>query len=388
MYMNIKKFFVKHWFLIVILVLATVLRFYKLGQYPIHLTNDEAALGYNAYSILKTGRDEHGTLMPIIFQSFGDWKPGFYVYLTVPSVAILGLTEFAVRFPSAFAGVAAVYLVYLLGKKLFDRKLGLFAALALALMPWHIHFSRGAWEANVALTLLLAGLWFLFKSFEKNKYLVVSAAFFALTLWTYQSAKLASALPLLAILIVYRDKFFSIKKHILAKAFVIGILISIPVVLSVFNGKGGRLEVMSVFSYPRPEEYIQKTVLSQENIQKGDLTYLLFHSEGLNLARGVIGRYSNYFSGRFLFFEGDWSNPKHTSPDVGYLLLIDIPILLVGAWSMLSKSKERSYLFVFLWLLLAPVPAALTRDSAHGSEIFGSGNTFVFYTCVWNIRNL
>src|SRR3989344_1369248 len=99
-----KRFF----FLAIIFLFALALRTVNLGDHPSGLTWDEAGLGYNAYSILKTGRDEFGTFLPIVFKSFGDYKPGIYVYLTVPSVAIFGLTEFAVRFPSALFGALAV----------------------------------------------------------------------------------------------------------------------------------------------------------------------------------------------------------------------------------------------------------------------------------------
>src|SRR3990167_6493140 len=99
----------KNRLLILILVFATVLRLWKLGSIPPHLAPDEASLGYNAYSILKTGRDEYGKFLPFVFKSFGDYKPGLYIYTTVLSVAILGLTEFAVRFPSALAGILSVY---------------------------------------------------------------------------------------------------------------------------------------------------------------------------------------------------------------------------------------------------------------------------------------
>lgn len=359
-------------FLVGILILGSLLRFYNLGQVPIHLTNDEAALGYNAYSILKTGRDEHGQLLPIVFQSFGDWKPGLYVYLTLPSIAIFGLNEFAVRFPSAFLGVVSVFLVYLIGKKLFNEKVGLFTALSFALMPWSIHFSRGAWEANAALALLLGGVWFFLISLEKSKFILPSALLFGLTLWTYQSAKLASFLPLLALALVYlvpylqKGKAIPIKSKHLFQAILVGVVVSVPIASSLFTGKGGRLEVMSVFSYTRPEEYIKETILDQEQITKSDPLFTLFHSETFNLSRGVAGRYFNYFSGRFLLFEGDWSNPKHTSPNSGYLLYASIPILLVGAASLMKQIDKKGYKFVFLWLLLAPIPAALTRDSAHG----------------------
>jgi len=97
----------KKYILLIIILVAAVLRLWKLGSIPPHLTPDEAALGYNAYSILKTGRDEYGELLPIIFKSFGDFKPGLYVYFTAPLIAILGLNEWSVRLPSAIAGVFA-----------------------------------------------------------------------------------------------------------------------------------------------------------------------------------------------------------------------------------------------------------------------------------------
>jgi len=106
-----------------IFLLALAIRTVNLGNHPPGLTWDEAGLGYNAYSILKTGRDEHGIFMPLIFKSFGDYKPGIYVYLTVPSIAVFGLTEFAVRFPSALAGTLTVLFTYFLAKELFRRSL-------------------------------------------------------------------------------------------------------------------------------------------------------------------------------------------------------------------------------------------------------------------------
>ena len=79
---------IKNWLLIGILVLAAALRLVNLSSVPPHLTQDEASLGYNAYSILKTGKDEYGQLLPVVFKSFGDYKPGLYIYLTVPTVAV------------------------------------------------------------------------------------------------------------------------------------------------------------------------------------------------------------------------------------------------------------------------------------------------------------
>src|SRR3989304_9431060 len=105
--------------LLTIIFLAAILRFYKLGTNPPGLYWDEAVLGYDAYSILNTGKDHHGETLPLFSESFGDWKLPGYHYLLVPSIAIFGLNEFAVRFPSALLGTLTVLLTYLLVKELF-----------------------------------------------------------------------------------------------------------------------------------------------------------------------------------------------------------------------------------------------------------------------------
>jgi 4-amino-4-deoxy-L-arabinose transferase-like glycosyltransferase len=361
---------------------AAILRLWRLSTVPPHLTPDEAALGYNAYSILKTGKDEYGNLLPIIFKSFGDYKPGLYIYLTVPFVALFGLNEFAVRLPSALMGVAAVWLIYLIVRELFPREkkfsilnsqfsISEIAAFLLAINPWHVHFSRGAWEVNVSLTLTLAGIYFFLKSLKEAKFLYLSAISFALTLLTYQGAKLATAIAILVLIIAFwRDFWASLasKRGPLFGSLLVGFLISLPIMLSFFQGKTGRLEVFSLFSYPRPPEYTQ-AFLDQVNEKVGSLNYYLYYSESLNFARAILGRWFNHFSGRFLFFEGDWQNPRHSAPNQGMLLLADLVFLIAGTVSLV-RLKNKTFTFIFLWLILAPLPAALSRDQVQAVRAY------------------
>src|SRR5581483_10975161 len=128
--------------LVGIIVLAFVLRFWHLNSYPA-LNADEASIGYDAYSLIQTGKDQHGNAWPIDFQSFNDYKPGLYVYIVLPFVKLFGLNEWSVRIPNAFIGVVTVYIVYLLVKELFGKEkehLAFLAALFLAISPWHIQF--------------------------------------------------------------------------------------------------------------------------------------------------------------------------------------------------------------------------------------------------------
>src|SRR3990167_2772064 len=149
--------------LLIIVILATILRFYQLGQNPPSLDWDETAHGYNAYSILKTGRDEYAYKLPLYFRSFDDYKPPIYTYLVVPSVAVFGLNDFAVRFPSAFLGVLAVIFTYLMVYELFKNKtIAFLSSLFLAISPWHLQFSRVAFETNSAVFWSVLGTWAFF----------------------------------------------------------------------------------------------------------------------------------------------------------------------------------------------------------------------------------
>ena len=374
--------------LIPILILAAVLRLWGLAINPPHLAPDEAALGYNAYSILKTGKDEYGKVLPIIFKSFGDYKPGLYVYLAAPFIAAFGLNEFSVRLPSALAGIAAVWLLYSVLGLLFPGRRGISTAGAflLAINPWQIHFSRGAWEANVSLTLTLAGIYFFLRSLREHKYLILSAVFFALTYITYQGAKLATTIPIIILAVVFWKEILKIEKKVVAKAVILGFLIFFPVALSFLQGRTGRLEVSSVFSYPRPAEYLQD-FLDQGKEKVGGLTYYLFHSEALNFTRGILGRWFNHFSGRFLFFEGDWQNPRHSAPNSGMLIFADLVFLIVG-FTALVRLRQKGALFVLLWLVLAPLPAALSRDQVHAVRTLNMAIPLVIISAFWVITLL
>ena len=377
--MKITNFFTIHFsrLIIIILLLAGVLRLWNLNNVPPHLTPDEAALGYNAYSILKTGRDEYGKFMPLIFKSFGDYKPGLFVYATVPFVGIMGLNEWSVRLPSALFGITIVYLLYLISKKMFiennslpeNKLLPLIVALVASTNPWLIYFSRGAWEVNLSLMLTLFGLLFFLKSFSNYKFLILSSLFFAMTLLAYQGAKLSTGIVLVLLVVVYWKKFWSIPKKYLISSVFLGFLISLPILFSLFSGQTGRLEVFSVFSYPRPKDYIE-VMLNQGGEKIGDIKYYLYHGETYNFLRGVLGRWFNHFSGRFLFFEGDWSNPRHSAPYQGVLLLIDMVGLVVGLFVIFKDKINKENAILLFWLVLSPLPAILSRDQVHAVRSF------------------
>jgi len=369
---------------ILIFLLALFLRTYKLGSYPVSLTWDEAALGYNAYSILKTGKDEYGSVLPLIFKSFGDYKPGLYVYLAVPFVWLIGLSELAVRFPSALLGSLLAIVGYCLAKRLTSsERFGIIFSILLAINPWLIHFSRGAWEANVTVFEIFLAF-YLFINGIKNKNnlsLFFSSVLFGLTFITYQGAKVFTWLVVFGLVAIWRREMPKLSTR---KIF----LLALPLVASflvvswglVAGETAGRLKVMSVFSYSRPIEVIQQ--IKKEGGVSESLFFPLFHSEGLSFLRGILGRYFNHLSAKFLFFEGDWSSRRHNTTYFGMMYLASLPFLILGLIITLGrKPKKHDYLFLF-WLLMAPVPAAITRDSIQGVRSLPMAVPLVYFEAV------
>src|SRR3989304_1674524 len=127
---------------IAILFLCLVLRFYKITEVPASLNGDEASNTYNAYSILKTAKDEYGNFLPLVNRSFDDYKPPAYMYFTVPAVWVFGLSEFAARLPSAIFGVLTYVSIFFLAKNLINSNAVAYGSFfLLSVTPWHIQFS-------------------------------------------------------------------------------------------------------------------------------------------------------------------------------------------------------------------------------------------------------
>ncbi len=345
-----------------IICLASVLRLYKLAEEPPGLTWDEAALGYNAYSLLKTGADEYGVPLPLTLKSFGDYKPAMYAYFDVPSTAIFGLNEFGTRLPSALFGIGAVAIVFFLAKRLFvSNAVALTAAFVLAVSPWHIQFSRGAWEANVALTITLLGLLCFLKGLENTKWLFGATICFVLTLYTYQSSRLFVPLLAAGLIIIYRKQLFPLR---IVHYFVIvtGIILVIPFVLTALDPQArSRLVVQDMFSYTRPATEIQ-VLAKEDKLSLNDPKFILFHSQQELWLRAIIEKEINYLSPSYLFVTGDTADARHHPPGIAQGYWIDILFYLVGLY-VLIKSQSKHKALIFYWLLIAPIPAVLSRDS-------------------------
>jgi len=353
--------------LLLIIVLAGILRLYALDKFPAGLNADEAAIGYNAYSLLETGKDEHGVSWPLVFRSFDDYKPPLYFYLVLPFVKLFGLNIWSVRLPSAFLGIASVYLVYLFVSQLFSHKKGLLAALLLSLSPWHLHFSRGGWEANSASFFLLLGLWSFIKSLKTPKYFYLSIFSFLLSLYTYHSMRLVSPLLFLGLVTIYWSDLIPLiksktpNKHLIL-SLVFGAFLLIPVAKQMLSPEGtSRFSGVSVFSDQGPLwEALERR---RQSPNPNSIQTRLIHNKYLTYSRRFLSNYLSHYSPRFLFITGD-EIARSKVPGIGQSYLFLAPFYLLGILYLLKLNTKGKKTILF-WFLVAPLAAALTFQSPH-----------------------
>jgi 4-amino-4-deoxy-L-arabinose transferase-like glycosyltransferase len=353
--------------LAIIIFLALFLRLYRLADFPTGLNADEAAIGYNAYSLLETGKDEFGHPWPINFQSFNDWKPGLYFYLVLPFVKILGLSEWAVRLPSAILGTLTVLLVYFLVKELSGEEesqgWGLAAAFILAVSPWHLHFSRGGWETNAATFFMTAGVLFLFKALKKPKFYFLAVFLLLAAMFTYHSARVVVPLFGLGWLFLNWQKIWKRKNWPwLSGAAAIGIFF-FGLLLWSMVGQAGSSRFAGVGLLADPGPLWRANELRG---QHGSLTAVfpkLLHNQYLEYGIQFLDNYFKHFSGDFLFVSGD-EIQRNRVPGMGQLYLIEAPILALGFYFLL-KRRPGNWPILLWWLAVAPIASALTFQSPH-----------------------
>lgn len=386
-----KKFF--HWklFILLIILLAGFLRFYNLGTNPPSLTWDEAAWGYNAYSLGIDGKDEFGRLLPHDYlESFGDFKPPMYAYLDVLPVKFLGLNEFATRFPSALFGTLTVLLTFFLVSRIFwksnnKEKYAIFSAFFLAISPWHILLSRAAFEANVASFFIILGVWgFLYSvqnpstvssgRISKKWFLIISAVSFALSMYTFNTARVVSPLLVVLLTIAFRKTLLNMKKEVLIAAF-IGFLVFLPTFKFLLTPQAGlRFKEVNIFS--------DVGVVKTSNQEIANDNYAIWskviHNRRLLYSVEYLKHYFDNLSPNFLFIRGD-GNPKFSTQSTGQMYIWDI-IFFVGGLLFLLRKKEGNWWLVPLWLLIGIIPAATARETPHALRIEAALPTFQILT--------
>jgi len=369
--------------LVFIIFIASALRLWQLGNVPPSPDWDEAALAYNAYSIIETGKDEYGKFLPVVLRSFDDYKPALYTYLAVPSILAFDVNTFSVRLPSAIFGVLTVLATYFLVFELFKRKdLALLSSFLLAISPWHIQFSRVAFETNVGVAFNVFAILFFLKGLKRPWLLSVSTICMTLGIYVYQSEKAFVPLLALVLFFVFRKELFSVKRIYLGVAIITGCIFIFPMFLNIVTDKNVLLRAkgVSIFTYQTAvlEDSLEK---KNDDIKSGNLAGEILHNRRVIYSTDIISGYLSHFDLNWLFIKGDLI--RHHAPGMGLMYLWELPFLLIGIYFLLfGNFPKKSKLFIFLWFLITPIPASATIELPHAVRTMNFLPTFQIFVAI------
>lgn len=360
----------KRWILLFIIIGAFVVRIWGVTKNPPALSWDEVSIGYNAYSIWKTGHDEHGRFLPLdVFTAYGDYKPPLAIYLTVPFVAIFGLSELAVRLPSVLAGTGAVILTYFLvrelgawlGKKsdLSREELALVAAATMAVTPWSIMLSRGGFEANIGSFFIILGMLMLLVARREARYLIWASIPFSLAMYTFNSSRYIAPVFMIGGVFLLG---LNVRKNIkqLTGGGLVFMVMLLPLLPHLISSEA-RLRYMEVNIFTDAE------IVNEANAriaQDGNAWWAkVIHNRRWGYARSYLQHYLDHFEPGFLFIRGD-GNPKFSTQETGQLYLWEAPFLFFGLLALFVYEK-RVAAFLLFWLIVAIIPAGVARETPH-----------------------
>lgn len=355
-----------------ILLLAAFLRLYLLGAVPKGVTHDEMGYIYNAYSIAKTGKNVFGQTLPVF-----TWmtRGGFpfmpvAVYSLVPVFWLLPLTPFAARLLPALMGVFDVWLLFFIVRSLWkDTTLALASALFLAISPWHLHFSRSAYDANFALFWFLSGIALFLRDVARRKTPILWAGAFTAAVYSYRGMSLIF-LPLAAAMYWYWHTVHGTaasrqRLGFIAAAGVALLLFLLPVIMI---GKSYTAEGMALLSNERMQTDVDTAIRQAQGP-------LVLRRLFINKPNYIVTRFrENYlkaYSPEFLFL--------YTEPSIiysiwsrGRLYIADLFFILIGIWYML-RTKRRPGVLWLTFLAVGGLPGGIGGLPYSSRNFFLSG---------------
>lgn len=333
----------KHVVLIILItLLGLVFRLYQISESPAGLYIDETSIGYNAYSLLKTGNDEHGKSWPLFFEAFGEWKLPVYIYSVLIVQMLIGPTDAAVRLPAVVFGTLSIPWLYVVaseleksGKKSTGGLFPLLSSLLLAVSPWHFQFTHTGFETSGGIFFLILAVGFFLRAVNRQsrRVLVAGFIFFVASLYAYNSARIVTPLVAGLLCIIYFRRF-KLKDWCLT--FAIAIFLAWPFV---------------------------KFSLSPQGLVRAQQVSIFFNG-GRNIGKQFLLNYAKNISLTTLFVKGEPTIAHLTPYRMSLMYLVELPFFLIALVGIIRKLHKEQIL-ILVWFLAGFIPPALTTLNPH-----------------------
>ncbi|MEK7497818.1 MAG: glycosyltransferase family 39 protein [Patescibacteria group bacterium] len=342
--------------LIFIVILGACLRLFNISVLPPALNWDEVSHGYNAYSILKTGKDQWGQLLPALnFRAYGDYPLPLNLYLTIPFVAALGLNEFSIRLPHALLGIGTIIATYFMVKGLIKKEnIALLSSLLVSVDPWTLFTSRFVLQSNLSVFLLTTSAALFFNREKRKIFLPLSILALGLTLYSYHTTRIVSPLILFAAIIIYWKE---IRLSWVSTALIAAFLIPLPFI---FLNPAARARSNVVFILN--EGAVANIIAKRQSSKMPQLVSRIIYNRPTYFIWHFGNNYLDYFFPKFLFFSGG-TQYQFSVPNYGLMGIASLPFFYISlVWLIIKSRTVKEYRLILAWFLIAPIPASITVD--------------------------
>jgi 4-amino-4-deoxy-L-arabinose transferase-like glycosyltransferase len=334
----------------VILLLATVLRFYELDLYPPGILDEMAG---NALFMKPYVSGEKNVLLHHFTSDRPlSWVGNISCILSVYSMKLFGVNPISLRFVSAVSGVLSVLALYFLTKRLFGVQVALLAAFFMATSPWHIFYSRTNYTHYIIPVLQsILAFHFLLIALDRKTLItsLVAGIFMGLSVYTYEPGKATLISTTLFVLVAFGRQLVQVpckpgmvKNFSLVAVLIMALFITlIPYIRtglnhsSYFYSLAGPNNMKKAF-WTRTETSLSSFMAS--NAKRLPATLAHDRSSPPN------SHTSNLF----------------TNEEKGVLDPVIIVLLVLGLGLALRKSKNLAYALILLWLVISAAPAVAT----------------------------
>jgi 4-amino-4-deoxy-L-arabinose transferase-like glycosyltransferase len=365
-------------FILLLFLIGLGIRIYNIEGIPPGIDWDEASIGYNAFSLVQTGKDEWGKSFPLIFQAFGDYKLPLYIYSTAGFITFLGLSVFSIKITAILAGSLSILVLYFLAQQIFkNRAISLLAATFLTFSPQSIFFSRLSQEVILCSFFILCGLLFEIWYIRKKRIFLfyLSFLFLGLSLFTYNLARIVSPLLLGFFFIVNTflgNRIKNIRKLLPVVVLTAGLFLFIA--LQFTNGGLSRLSYTGIFGQEKG------TTLDIQEFRQEDhnsIVSQVLHNKATFFVIKLAGNYISHFSTSFLVNFHNYGIIQESFFPPLYIIMLPFyffGIYLTGKklFEKVPTEEKAVYGILLFWIIIAPLPSMITENAPSSKRYLGA----------------
>jgi 4-amino-4-deoxy-L-arabinose transferase-like glycosyltransferase len=324
-------------FVTIFLFIGVFFRVFFISEIPSGLNQDEASIGYEAFSIMTTGQDRAGNSYPIHLKSWGSGQNALYAYFSIPFIHFFGLNSLSIRLVNCIFSCISLLIFYLLFKLTTDKKTATIALVLIAICPWSIMAGRWALKSNIFPILFLLAVYFLIKGFKvssQNYYF--SFSLFALSLYSYGTSYLI--VPLFFIFIIpylIKNKLIS-PSRVMLNLFVF-ITIAAPIVIFVL-----------INHLDLNEFRIGEITIPKLESNRTTVVFNLFSDNP------IISLIKNFVRLIYIIILQTDNTTYNSIPSSGTIYHLSLPFFLIGIFNVVIRkpfANNPSHFIFFAWFI-------------------------------------